>query len=362
MREDPEFRASLTRLTREATLCRPFASAGEDALQCTACAHLCRIRNGAHGTCQMRLNRAGRLFAPHGYVAGMACDPIEKKPFFHLLPGRDALSFGMLGCNLHCEFCQNWNTSQTLRDPRAIARPQRCTAEDIVTAAAGRGAPVVASTYNEPLVTSEWAGEVFALAKQRGMLTCYVSNGHASVEVLQYLAPVLDAMNVDLKCFTDQGYARLGGRLEPVLDTIRWLWARGKWVEVITLVVPGFNDSDAELTQIAEFLASVSPDIPWHVTAYHADYHMSQGVARTPMERLATAIAIGGKVGIRFVYGGNVHGLGSCEDTTCHCCGTLLIERRGFALRTMRVAQGACPGCGSSIPGRWAPGTEGLGR
>jgi len=341
-------------MTRPARLARkPDDAPDPTTIECTACAFHCRIPDGKRGVCRMRFNRGGVLYAPWGYVAGIACDPIEKKPFYHFLPGSDALSYGMLGCNFRCPFCQNWISSQTLKDPQAMSSFQPCTPEQIVSLAERYGASVISSTYNEPLITSDWSYDVFSLAHERGILTCYVSNGFAGPEVLDFLDPVLDAMNVDLKCFTDKGYAQLGGRLQPVLDTIRELHRRGKWVEVVTLVVPGFNDSDDELARIAEFIASVSCEIPWHVTAYHADYKMFDGPRRTPMERLTAALEIGKRTGLRYVYGGNVPGLGKWENTYCCECGELLIERRGFHVLTSRVQNGSCPRCGAQIPGRW---------
>ncbi|NOY79387.1 MAG: AmmeMemoRadiSam system radical SAM enzyme [Kiritimatiellaeota bacterium] len=331
----------------------PVPGGTEGLVECLACAFHCRIPPGGRGVCRLRFNRSGKLFVPRGYVAGVACDPIEKKPFYHFLPGRDALSYGMLGCNFQCPFCQNWMSSQAVRDSAATAIPEPCTAEQLVALAQRRGAPVISSTYNEPLITSEWSREVFQLAKERGLLTCYVSNGFAGPEVLEYLDPVLDAMNVDLKCFTEAGYRRLGGRLGPVLETIRELHRRGKWVEVITLLVPGFTDGPAEVRAIAEFIVSVSPDIPWHVTAYHADYKMSSGPGRTPRSTLSTAVRIGREAGLRYVYGGNVPGLGNAENTLCPGCGALLLERRGFYLIQNRLRGGLCSECGAVIPGVW---------
>ncbi len=345
--------AGLDRQTTSGELVALMPDEPYGTVRCLACAHRCRLRPGARGICRMRFNHAGTLRVPYGYASSVACDPIEKKPFFHFLPGQDALSIGMLGCNFHCAFCQNWNISQTLRDPDACTMTRRCSAEELIATASRLGAPVVTSTYNEPLVTSEWAAKVFKLAKAQGMMTAYVSNGFASEEALAYLDPWLDAMNVDLKCFTDKGYRWLGGRLQPVLDTISALWCSGKWVEVITLVVPGFNDSDTELRQIAEFLASVSADIPWHVSAYHADYRMRDAVPRTPVARLESAIRIGKECGLRYVYAGNVRRAVASEDTICPSCGTLLIERAGFSVRRHLLQDGVCPSCGTAIAGRW---------
>lgn len=351
---DNEFKEQIVSLSRDGNLYQKTADPGEKYLiQCHACAHRCRISDGKHGLCFMRWNEKGRLRVPWGYVAGLACDPIEKKPFYHFLPGSDALSFGMLGCNFHCPFCQNWTSSQTLRDPEALVSPRKCQPEEIVNLAIQHEAPAIASTYNEPLITSEWALEVFKLAKKRNLFTCYVSNGFASKEVIAYMAPYLDAMNVDLKCFTEEGYRQLGGRLKPVLETIRGLRKMKKWVEVITLIVPGFNDSEDELSRMAEFLASVDPDMPWHVTACHAQYKYDNKIKSTPSRRIEEAAEIGRRAGIRYVYGGNVIGLGKNENTYCHKCGFMLIKRSGFHVTRNLMQSGHCCNCDSVIPGIW---------
>jgi pyruvate formate lyase activating enzyme len=321
---------------------------------CTACGHRCRIPPGRDGICKVRSNRGGVLMVPWGYAAGVALDPIEKKPFFHALPGSTALSFGMLGCDYHCAYCQNWITSQALRDPSAVAGVEELSAEEIVALAVANGAPVVTSTYNEPLITSEWAVEIFRIARQRGLRCSYVSNGNATPEVLEYLRPQIDFFKIDLKSFQPGSYRQLGGRLETVLETIRSLHSMGIWVEVVTLVVPGFNDSDGELRAIAAFLAGVSADIPWHVTAFHDDYRMADRGA-TPAGTLRRAAAIGHEEGLRYVYAGNLPGMtGDLEHTRCPQCGTLLIERRGFRIVQNRLQRGACPSCRSPIPGVWS--------
>jgi pyruvate formate lyase activating enzyme len=324
-------------------------------VRCFACGHRCLIPEGRDGVCRVRFNRDGLLRVPHGYVAtSLQLDPVEKKPFFHALPGSAALSFGMLGCDYHCGYCQNWITSQTLRDPEALARPARVAPEIIVQKAVEHRAPIITSTYNEPLITSEWAVAVFRLAKQRGLKTAYVSNGNATPEVLDYLRPWLDLYKVDLKGFDDAHYRKLGGKLQTVLDTIGLLVQKGFWVEVVTLVVPGWNDSDGELTAIARFLAGVSPDIPWHVTAFHPDYQMTDR-RWTPAESLLRAARIGQAEGLHFVYAGNLPGqTGSLENTYCPGCQTLLIERTGFRVRANRITRdGACPQCATRIPGVW---------
>jgi pyruvate formate lyase activating enzyme len=301
----------------------------------------------------VRSNQQGTLLVPDGYVSGLQCDPIEKKPLFHVLPGSRALSFGMLGCNFHCGFCQNWITSQTLRDPRAMAGAQRVTPQEIVELALECGAPVITSTYNEPLITSEWSAKILRLAKERGLLGAFVSNGNATPEVLDYLQPYVDAYKVDLKSFDDRHYRRLGGRLQIVTQAIEGLKERGFWVEVVTLVVPGFNDSHRELDAMARFLVSVDADIPWHVTAFHQDYRMSDH-PNTRAQQLVDAQAIGRAAGLNHVYAGNRPGaVGGLENTTCPGCGTTLITRSGFLVMENRLTDGTCPDCGREIAGIW---------
>lgn len=323
--------------------------------RCFACAHRCPIPDGARGVCQVRFNRDGHLMVPWGYVAGAQCDPIEKKPFFHAWPGSLAYSFGMLGCDLHCSYCQNWVTSQALRDPEAVLRSEAATSEGLAAEAVRWGARAVVSTYNEPLITAEWAVEVFKQARAAGLATGFVSNGHATPEVLEYLRPWTDLFKVDLKGFDDRRYRKLGGRLQPVLDTIASLHRTGVWVEIVTLLVPGFNDSEDELRRLTGFIADVSRSIPWHVTAYHEDYRMS-GTGQTNPAALHRAAAIGRAAGLRFVYVGNLaHMNDEVENTRCPECRELLVERSGFFVRQYRLTPGGnCPGCGFAVPGRWA--------
>jgi len=324
-----------------------------DKVRCFACGHRCLIPEGKQGICRVRFNQGGKLLVPSGYVAALQVDPIEKKPFFHVLPGAKAMSFGMLGCDFHCANCQNWVTSQALRDPAAGSQPEEITPEQFVDLAKEHGAQVVTSTYNEPLITSEWAVEIFKQAKKEGLYTSYVSNGNGTPEVIDYIKPWVDFYKVDLKGFDDKNYRSLGGELSKVLDTIRLLHAKGVWVEIVTLVIPGFNDSDEELTGIAEFLMSVSPDIPWHVTAFHKDYKMTDP-DNTGVETLVRAAGIGKKAGLHFVYAGNIPGrVGGLENTYCPDCNTLLIERHGFRILQNRLTRGNCAKCDTLIPGVW---------
>jgi pyruvate formate lyase activating enzyme len=340
----------LAKRTREGIL---YEKLPEEAVRCYACGHRCFIREARPGICKVRFNERGVLKVPAHYVGSLQCDPIEKKPFFHALPGKDALSFGMLGCDLHCGFCQNWDTSQTIRDPNAIGKPHDISAKELVALAKDRKAPVIASTYNEPLITSEWAVEVFKIAKKERLKTAYISNGNGTPEVLDFLKPWVDLYKVDLKGFQDKRYRELGGQLQTVLDTIGMIYEKGFWLEVVTLIVPGFNDSEGELRQIAKFLASVSKEIPWHVTAFHQDYKM-QDRSPTAADTLKRAAEIGYEAGLQFVYAGNLPGLvGGYENTRCPSCQKTLIARRGFEILENHLANGSCPSCKSKIPGVW---------
>lgn len=353
---------TLEQNTREGELWEriPDRSVGSNWLQCYACGHECPIPDGQAGVCKVRFNRDGKLYVPWGYAAGIQCDPIEKKPFHHAWPGGLAYSFGMLGCDLHCSYCQNWVTSQALRDPAAVSRPMNATPAEMVRDAVELGAKILVSTYNEPLITAEWAVAVFKEAKRAGLATGFVSNGNATPQVLEYLRPWTDLYKVDLKSFDDRHYRQLGGRLEPILRTIRALDAMGFWVEIVTLLIPGFNDADDELRRLTEFLASVSPLIPWHVTAFHKDYKMNDPANTTP-EMLERAAEIGRAAGLKYIYAGNLPGrVGDLENTRCHACSELLVERYGYLVTGYHLTpEGACPRCATKIPGRWGAKFEG---
>lgn len=324
-------------------------------IRCYACGHCCPIHEGQSGVCKVRFNQGGTLYVPWGYVAGVQCDPIEKKPFFHAHPGSLAYSFGMLGCDLHCSYCQNWVTSQALRDPNAVSQPLQADPALLVKDALAHGAKVVVSTYNEPLITAEWAVAVFQKARQAGLLTAFVSNGNGTPQVLEYLHPYIDLYKVDLKSFDDHHYRQLGGRLQPILDTIRSLHKMGIWLEIVTLLIPGFNDSDDELRRLTEFLAGVSLEIPWHVTAFHRDYKMTSPADTRP-EDLQRAAAIGRGAGLHYIYAGNLSGrVSGLENTNCSQCGELLVQRCGYLIEKYRLTpEGSCPACAAAIPGRWS--------
>ena len=331
-----------------------YAKLTGNRVKCSACAHRCTILPGLDGICRVRSNRAGTLMVPRGYVAALQVDPIEKKPFFHAFPGAEALSFGMLGCDLHCSYCQNWETSQALRDPQAVAGPRDMDSDELVAMAVVSRTPVMVSTYNEPLITAEWAVEIFAKAKAAGIVCGFVSNGNATPEVLEFIRPYVSLFKVDLKGFKDARYRELGGKLASVVDTIKRLHAMGFWVEVVTLLIPGINDDPAELRELTRFLVSVSPDIPWHVTAFHGDYHMKE-TRNALASDLIRAAAIGRDAGLRYVYGGNLPGeVGGLEDTRCPSCGATVIARRGYqVLKRAQDAEGRCLACRTPIAGYW---------
>ena len=344
--------ATLDRLTAEGEL---YERLDNRRVRCFACGHRCVILEGLRGICKVRFNQEGMLLAPRGYVAGLQADPVEKKPFFHVLPGSVALTFGMLGCDFHCPYCQNWLTSQALRDGDAGTAPRLTSAREIARLAESSDARVVASSYNEPLITSEWAREVFAEIRRDGRATAFVSNGNATREALEYLRPFTDAYKIDLKSMSSARYRKLGGRLEHVLDAVQMVHDMGFWLEIVTLVVPGWNDSDAELAAAARFIAGVSLDVPWHVTAFHRDYRMLDP-NDTTAAHLVRAAAIGREAGLRYVYAGNLPGrVGELEDTLCPGCGHALIRRRGYRILANELTvAGACPKCGTAIPGLWS--------
>jgi pyruvate formate lyase activating enzyme len=517
-------------------------------IQCFACGHRCLVKPGRDGVCRVRFNDNGTLLVPHGYVGPLACDPIEKKPFFHVLPGSDALTFGMLGCDYHCGYCftpdtmvitnrgemrfdelfnhanrrlsrpdgqigffpeievvltlsatgvwrqiekvfqhpyygllrtirlagmpalrctpehrvfvthhpeilprpmraselttrhylasprtvddigltdagpssrrvsatqcptsqhvatmrrqviqsdqwllhpvqdlsdslysgpvynmqvdvehtylaegmavsncQNWVTSQMLRDPNSVAQARLVKPQDLVNAALQHKAPIIASSYNEPLITSEWAVDVFKVAKQAGLRCAYISNGNGTPQVLDFIRPYVEAYKVDLKTFDPKHYRQLGGVMENVTDTIKNLKARGFWVEIVTLVVPGFSDHPDDLKRMAEFLAGVDPLMPWHMTAFHPDYKMTDGYRSTVVDDLLKVYELGKAAGMKYLYPGNLPGqVGDLENTRCHRCGALLISRYGFMVTQNRMNQdGLCPDCHNPIPGIW---------
>jgi pyruvate formate lyase activating enzyme len=319
---------------------------------CFTCGHRCTISEGARGRCGVMENRNGVLVSlVYGRAVAMHVDPIEKKPFFHFLPGAEALSVATVGCNLTCLNCQNADISQMPRDTGRIEGVET-PPEAIVRTAEESRIPVIAYTYTEPGIFFDYALDTALLAAEKGIRNVFVTNGFLSEESIRAAAPVLDAANVDLKAFKDDTYRNVcGGRLEPVLDAIRLLHGLGVWIEITTLVIPGLNDSDAELGAIAAFIGSVHPGIPWHVSRFYPQYRMTDRQA-TPVETIRRARRIGLEAGLKHVYAGNVPG-DEGENTSCPECGILLVERTGFRVRSNRIREGRCPDCGGTIPGVW---------
>jgi pyruvate formate lyase activating enzyme len=334
---------------REAALYEKLAGAR---VRCHLCAHRCRLRDGQLGICGVRENRGGVLASlVYGRAIAVHVDPIEKKPLFHFQPGSRTLSLATVGCNFRCRHCQNWEISQYGHTHRGEDLPgDDLPPEAVVEAARRSGSRSVSYTYTEPTVFMEYALDTATLARRAGLRNVFVTNGYMTPEAVELVAPVLDAANVDIKGLRDDVMKReLKARHAPVLECVRLLKARGVWVEATTLVVPGTNDSDDELRGIAEFIAGVDVDLPWHLSAFHPDYRLLDR-PRTPRRTLDRAMEIGRRAGLRYVYAGNVWDLGG-ESTVCPGCGTIVIERRGFALGRVRLAAGRCAKCGAAIAG-----------
>jgi len=338
---------------KEAYLSRPLR---DGTVQCRVCEHFCTLRPGETGRCGVRRNDGGTLFLTvYGTPVSINLDPVEKKPLFHFLPGGQILSIGTIGCNFQCPFCQNWTISQARGwDERATFHGRTATPEMLVETCRRAGAPMIAYTYNEPTVFFEYTYDTARLAHEHGIRNVYVSNGFMSQETLEMLAPVLDGINVDLKAFTEAFYhEQCRGRLAPVQRNIRTIAQETDiWIEVTTLLIPGLNDSEAELRAMAAWLAEVDAEMPWHVTAFHPDYQMTD-VPPTSQAALARAYQIGRDAGLRYVYVGNVLDTDR-ESTACPQCGELLIRRRWFSVDERWRERGICPRCGQAIAGVWA--------
>ena len=322
----------------------------EGKVECYLCAHRCQVAAGKFGVCGVRENQEGKLVTRvYGEVIAAHVDPIEKKPHYHFLPGTDSFSIATVGCNFRCPFCQNWQISQAGKKDKGFGGGQALSPEEIVQAAKKRGCRSISYTYTEPTIFFEYAYDAAKLARETGLANVFVTNGYMTAEALRMIQPYLDAANVDLKSFQDETYKKVcGARLGPVLDSIRLMRELGVWIEVTTLVVPGMNDGEKELGDIARFIASVSPEIPWHISRFHPDYKYTQTPA-TPLETLRKAAALAREAGLEFIYVGNVWG--ESEATSCPRCGKVLIRRSGFVVEENRVKAGKCYSCGSPIAG-----------
>jgi pyruvate formate lyase activating enzyme len=322
----------------------------EDRVNCFLCNHRCAIAEGKSGVCQVRVNRGGTLYSlVYGRVVAENVDPIEKKPMFHVRPGSVSYSIATCGCNFRCLHCQNHEISQMVRDGGRVAGWELPPTE-VVRKAVAAGCQSISYTYTEPTIYMEYALDVARLAREKGLLNVFVTNGYMTGEALEGFHPFLDAANVDLKAATDEFYKRIcGARIEPVKSAIRKMRDLGVWVEVTTLLIPGLNDDPAGLREIARFLCSVGPEIPWHVSAFHPTYRLTDR-ARTPVETLRRAGEIGREEGLEYVYSGNVPG-DEGESTHCPRCGERVVHRIGFRVVANRIRDGGCPGCGHRMPG-----------
>ncbi len=336
---------------------RLWEAIGNDRVRCDACALLCKIPAGQPGICGVRVNRDGRLYSlVYGRTAAMHVDPIEKKPLFHFYPGGRIFSLATVGCNFHCTFCQNWDISQWARnapkeqvDESGIAG-HPLSPEQLVDLAEAHGCTMLAYTYNEPTIFIEYAYDTILAARERGMKNVFVSNGFLTPEVVDLLAPVLDAIDIDLKGFDDRRHRRVcGAPLAPVLEGLRLVAQSPIWLEVTSLIIPAHNDSAAELQQLAEFVASLGVDVPWHVSRFHPDYKMTDREG-TSAETLHRAYEAGKTAGLHHVYVGNLWG-DDTESTRCPACDTVVIRRTGYTLRDAHLRDGACANCGTRIAG-----------
>ncbi|MDY6879600.1 MAG: AmmeMemoRadiSam system radical SAM enzyme [Thermodesulfobacteriota bacterium] len=320
-------------------------------LKCNLCNHQCKIADGKRGVCSVRENRAGTLHSlVYGKIIAEHIDPIEKKPLFHFVPGSRAFSIGSVGCNFHCKHCQNSDISQYPREHNGDIIGQDRSPEQIVAAAKNAGCESIAYTYTEPTVFFEFAYNTAVLAQKEGIRNIFVSNGYMSAEATKQIAPYLDGINIDLKAFTEKFYNEIcGAHLKPVLETIRLMKELRVWVEVTTLIIPGCNDSEQELRDIAQFIRGIGPEIPWHVTQFYPTYKLAD-LPRTPVSTLRHAREIAIEEGLRYVYEGNVPGEGG-ENTYCYSCNAILIERYGVTLKQNHLKDGNCPHCQTKIDG-----------
>ncbi|CAL6066626.1 Pyruvate_formate-lyase activating enzyme [Hexamita inflata] len=321
-------------------------------VQCTACNHYCRISPDKTGICGVRLNKNGVLYlAVHSRPSAVHVDPIEKKPLYHFYPNSQIFSIGTIGCNFKCDFCQNWSLS--MERPGDIE--DRCQQEDeltpqqVIDFCLRKKIPSIAFTYNEPTIWIEYNLDICKLAHRNNIKTVYKTNGFMSPEVRSELVKYISAINIDLKCFNEASYVKMGGRLKEICDNIKFFFDNNITTEVTTLIIPGLNDSPEELTQIAQFLSSISTQIPWHLSAFHPDYKM-KNVSRTPLTTLERAHEIGKQFKLQNIYLGNV----SSQFTSTICdCGQELVNRSGYHGMVTGIRSGKCVSCGKDVYGQF---------
>ncbi len=332
---------------REALL---YKKQEQNLVYCYLCGHRCRIADKKFGFCGVRQNLGGTLYTyAYGAVIASHVDPVEKKPLYHFLPGSTTFSIATIGCNFRCGFCQNWEISQASFKEGAGLGGEELAPDEIVEQAERSGCRSISYTYTEPTVFFEYALDTSRIAKEKGLYNIFVTNGYMSKEAVELIRPYLDAANIDLKFFCEDTYKKVcGASLEPVLDSIRMMKEAGIWVEVTTLIVPTLNDSEAELTDVARFIAGVDKDIPWHISRYHPDYKFTKEPP-TPEDTLRAAERLGKETGLNYIYAGNVYGWGS--DTYCPVCKKLVIRRKGFSVYDYNIKDGKCKFCLAPIAG-----------
>ena len=319
-------------------------------VHCNLCAHRCTIKPDRRGICGVRENKDGVLYSlVYGTLIAEHIDPIEKKPFFHVYPDSKSYSIATVGCNLNCDFCQNHEISQMPRSTRMINGEDILPAE-IADQAKKSGSKTIAYTYTEPTIYFELAYDTAKIAIENGLKNVFVTNGFMTAEAIEMMAPYLTAANVDLKSFRDEFYKkRCGAKLTPVLESLRKMKEMGIWVEITTLLIPSLNDSDEELKDIAQFIAGLGVETPWHISRFHPQFKMLN-VPVTPISSLHRAVEIGKQSGLKYVYSGNVPG-NDGENTKCFNCGNLLIERYGFKIVSMNLKGNKCSNCGTELEG-----------
>lgn len=324
-----------------------YEKLAEKAVRCLLCSHNCIIQPDKYGICNIRQNVNGKLYTHvYGRVIAAHIDPIEKKPFYHLLPGTKSFSIATPGCNFKCDFCQNWQISQ-VKNIESI-QPGAIPPEKVVKEALDSACRSIAYTYTEPTVFFEYAYDIMRMARKKGLLNLFVTNGFMTRQAIDTVSSCLDAANIDLKSFKDDFYRQIcKARLGPVLDSIRYMKERNIWIEITTLVVPGLNDSKKELADIASFIAQTGADIPWHISRFHTDY-MSTGIKPTPVETLFMARSIGREAGLRYVYLGNV---AQERDTLCCKCKKTLIKRSCLSAEVTGIGDNRCIYCNTPVAG-----------
>ncbi len=321
-------------------------------VHCNLCSHRCRIKPGKRGICGVRENQSGQLVSlVYGKLIAEHIDPVEKKPLFHFLPGSRTYSISTVGCNFKCAHCQNSEISQYPYLHNNEIAGRSVTAEQVVTSAVEQGCTSISYTYVEPTIFYEFSRDCALPAAEKGIRNIYVSNGYMTPETGKELSGFIDAVNIDIKSFSDSFYKKIcKARLQPVLDSVELFYKQGVWVEVTTLVIPGLNDSKEELEKIANFICDISPDIPWHVSAFRPAYKMMDRPSTSP-SLLERARDLGSAAGLRYIYLGNV--FGNDVNTACHECGENVVYRVNYTVNNNLLVAGKCPRCSAGIPGVW---------